>query len=110
MRIEVTLRTTSTPKASNKEIANLSNLNVGDIISGNIRRVVMYGLFISIDQTNSVSNCNLLNFKSYLTCFSKVITQMNSRPYCLTFVSSSVFTMPISIIVMVVVYVHIDLV
>lgn len=68
MRIEVTLRTTSTPKASNNGVANLSSLRVGDIISGNIRRVVAYGLFISIDQTNIVSN-NLLIFNSCLTCF-----------------------------------------
>ncbi|KAL8147183.1 rRNA biogenesis protein RRP5 isoform X2 [Apium graveolens] len=59
MRIEVTLRTTSTPKASNNGVANLSSLRVGDIISGNIRRVVAYGLFISIDQSNIVGLCHL---------------------------------------------------
>lgn len=59
MRIEVTLRTTSTPKTSNNGVANLSSLSVGDIISGNIRRVVPYGLFISIDQTNVVGLCHL---------------------------------------------------
>lgn len=59
MRIEVTLRTTSTPKASNNGVANLSSHSVGDIISGNIRRVVPYGLFISIDHTNIVGLCHL---------------------------------------------------
>lgn len=60
MRIEVTLRTSNTPKASNKGIADSSSLSVGDIISGYIRGVASFGLFISIDQTNCVRNCAFL--------------------------------------------------
>ncbi|WOG99939.1 hypothetical protein DCAR_0519295 [Daucus carota subsp. sativus] len=59
MRIEVTLRTSNTPKASNKGIADSSSLSVGDIISGYIRGVASFGLFISIDQTNCVGLCHL---------------------------------------------------
>lgn len=73
MRIEVTLRTTSTTKAPKSDISNFDSLHVGDIISGRIKRVESYGLFITIDHTNIVSNCILLivttvrHFSEYLS-------------------------------------------
>lgn len=59
MRIEVTLRTTSTTKAPKSDISNFDSLHVGDIISGRIKRVESYGLFITIDHTNIVGLCHV---------------------------------------------------
>lgn len=47
-RVEVTLR------KANGTTSDLSNLHVGDVISGRVRRVESYGLFITIDNTNMV--------------------------------------------------------
>lgn len=53
-RVEVTLKTLG---ASNKsETSNLSSLHVGEIISGRIKRVESFGLFITINDTNLVKN------------------------------------------------------
>ena len=59
-RIEVTLRTLGASK-SKSEISNLTSLHVGDVISGTVKRVESYGLFISIDNTN------LVNIELYIT-------------------------------------------
>ncbi|KAF2307726.1 hypothetical protein GH714_031243 [Hevea brasiliensis] len=53
-RVEVTLKKLSASSAAESETNNLSSLHVGDIISGRIKRVESYGLFITIDHTNLV--------------------------------------------------------
>ncbi|XP_062112321.1 rRNA biogenesis protein RRP5 isoform X2 [Humulus lupulus] len=58
-RVEVTLKTLSASSAPKSEISNLSSLRVGEIISGRIKRVESYGLFISIDNTNLVGLCHI---------------------------------------------------
>ncbi|KAL7134052.1 hypothetical protein ABFS83_11G001300 [Erythranthe nasuta] len=58
-RVEVTLRTSSAlkePKSGNNPVDHIS---VGDIISGRIKRIQPYGLFISIDHTNAVGLCHV---------------------------------------------------
>lgn len=54
-RVEVTLKTLNA-NAPKSEIENLSSLHVGDVISGRIKRVETFGLFISIDNTKLVKN------------------------------------------------------
>lgn len=54
-RVEVTLKTSSATSAPNSGINTLDSVTVGNIISGKIRRVESYGLFIAIDHTNLVS-------------------------------------------------------
>lgn len=54
-RVEVTLRTSSAASAPKSNSNNLNQIMVGDIIHGKVKRVESYGLFISIDQTNVVS-------------------------------------------------------
>ncbi|XP_020972176.1 rRNA biogenesis protein RRP5 isoform X3 [Arachis ipaensis] len=58
-RVEVTLRTSSGPRKSNFEILDLSKLQVGDVISGRIKRIEPYGLFITVDDTNMVGLCHI---------------------------------------------------
>ncbi|CAK7342217.1 unnamed protein product [Dovyalis caffra] len=58
-RIEVTLKKLSASSASKSEISDLSRLRVGEIISGRIKRVESYGLFIAIDHTNLVGLCHM---------------------------------------------------
>jgi rRNA biogenesis protein RRP5 len=55
-RVEVTLKTSSASSAPKSEINDLRTLHVGDIISGRIKRIESYGLFITIDDSNLVSN------------------------------------------------------
>ncbi|KAF9664808.1 hypothetical protein SADUNF_Sadunf16G0056600 [Salix dunnii] len=57
-RIEVTLKS-STSNGSKSENSDLSHLHVGEIISGRIKRVESYGLFIAIDHTNLVGLCHM---------------------------------------------------
>lgn len=57
-RVEVTLKTLSAGQESNFEINNFSALKVGDIVSGTIKRVESFGLFITIDNTNLVGLCH----------------------------------------------------
>ncbi|KAF4369032.1 hypothetical protein F8388_013361 [Cannabis sativa] len=58
-RVEVTLKTMGASSGPKSDITNLSSLHVGDIISGRIKRVEKYGLFISIDNTNLVGLCHI---------------------------------------------------
>jgi rRNA biogenesis protein RRP5 len=50
------LKTSSASSAPKSEINDLRTLHVGDIISGRIKRIESYGLFITIDDSNLVSN------------------------------------------------------
>lgn len=55
-RVEVTLKMSSGSSALKAQMNDLSSLRVGDIISGSIKRVESYGLFVTIDHTNLVCN------------------------------------------------------
>ncbi|KAI7736982.1 hypothetical protein M8C21_005395 [Ambrosia artemisiifolia] len=57
-RIEVSLRKTSGSKEP-KADGEFSSLHVGDIISGRVKRIESYGLFITIDQSKSVGLCHV---------------------------------------------------
>ncbi|KAJ6870677.1 rRNA biogenesis protein RRP5 [Populus alba x Populus x berolinensis] len=57
-RIEVTLKS-SLSNVSKSEKSDLSRLHVGEIISGRIKRVESYGLFIALDHTNLVGLCHV---------------------------------------------------
>lgn len=54
-RVEVTLKSLSASSLPQSARNNLDSLNVGDIISGRVKRVESYGLFITIDNTNVVN-------------------------------------------------------
>lgn len=58
-RIEVTLRSTSGTKSQNSDIGDFSSLNVGEIISGRVKRIESFGLFIAIDQSKLVGLCHV---------------------------------------------------
>ncbi|CAK9145936.1 unnamed protein product [Ilex paraguariensis] len=58
-RVEVTLKTSGAITVSKADINDFNSLNVGDIISGKIRRVESYGLFITVDHTNLVGLCHV---------------------------------------------------
>ncbi|KAI5671713.1 hypothetical protein M9H77_12077 [Catharanthus roseus] len=58
-RIEVTLRTSSGTNVQKTDLNALDNLNVGDVITGRIKRVERYGLFVTIDHTNVVGLCHI---------------------------------------------------
>lgn len=53
-RVELTLKTANGNRASKSKIGDICKLHVGDVISGRIRRIESYGLFITIDDTNMV--------------------------------------------------------
>lgn len=61
-RVEVTLRTSSAIGAPKSGTNHLNQIIVGDIIHGKIKRVESYGLFISIDHTNVVSEPVFFDF------------------------------------------------
>ncbi|CAN0879206.1 rRNA biogenesis protein RRP5 [Linum grandiflorum] len=58
-RIEVTLRTTNPSKDSKSQGKDLSHLRVGRIVSGSIRRVEPYGLFVTLSNSNMVGLCHI---------------------------------------------------
>ncbi|KAL2664252.1 hypothetical protein AAZV13_02G147900 [Glycine max] len=58
-RVEVTLKTSTDPNIPKSEIIDLSKFHVGDVISGRIKRVESFGLFIAIDNTNMVGLCHV---------------------------------------------------
>ncbi|OVA06347.1 Ribosomal protein S1 [Macleaya cordata] len=58
-RVEVSLRTQSANRSSKSDVGDFSSLHVGDIISGRIKRVEPFGLFVTIDQTNMVGLCHV---------------------------------------------------
>lgn len=53
-RVEVTLRTSSSATPRKSDIDALNNFSAGNFISGKIKRIEPYGLFISVDRTNLV--------------------------------------------------------
>jgi rRNA biogenesis protein RRP5 len=55
-RVEVTLKTLSASSAPKSELNALRTLHIRDIISGRIKRIESYGLFITIEDTNLVRN------------------------------------------------------
>ncbi|KAI3518805.1 hypothetical protein L1887_07619 [Cichorium endivia] len=58
-RIEVSLRSTSGQKDKNCDIGDFSSLNVGEIVSGRVKRIESFGLFIAIDQSKLVGLCHV---------------------------------------------------
>lgn len=63
-RVEVTLKKGNAGGPPKSESYDLKQFHVGDIISGRIKRVEAYGLFIEIDQTGMVKIlfCVMLKF------------------------------------------------
>lgn len=58
-RVEVTLKTSTVSSSSKSVISDLGKFHVGDVISGSIKRVEPFGLFIAIDNTNVVGLCHV---------------------------------------------------
>ncbi|CAN6577203.1 unnamed protein product [Malus baccata var. baccata] len=58
-RVEVTLKSLNTSTVPQFGSDNLDSLRVGDIISGRVKRMESYGLFITIDNTNLVGLCHV---------------------------------------------------
>ncbi|KAK6941973.1 S1 domain [Dillenia turbinata] len=58
-RVEVTLKSALGSGPSKSEINILKNLSVGDIITGKIKRIESYGLFVIIDHSNLVGLCHV---------------------------------------------------
>ncbi|XP_050380953.1 rRNA biogenesis protein RRP5 [Argentina anserina] len=58
-RVEVTLKSLSASSSSQSARNTLDSLHVGDIISGRIKRLESYGIFITIDNTNVVGLCHV---------------------------------------------------
>lgn len=52
----MTLKSLGATSATQSGSNNLDSLHVGDIISGRVKRVERYGLFITIDNTNVVKD------------------------------------------------------
>ncbi|KMZ61801.1 30S ribosomal protein S1 [Zostera marina] len=65
-RVEVTLKTGTKSQTSISEVSDFGKLRAGEIISGTIRRIESYGLFITIDQTNMVGLCHISNISESL--------------------------------------------
>lgn len=57
--VEVTLKKSDGTSRTNSDIVDFSKFHVGDIISGRVKRVEPYGLFIAIDNTNMVGLCHV---------------------------------------------------
>ncbi|PWA39554.1 RNA binding protein [Artemisia annua] len=58
-RIEVSLRKTSGMKESNSDVSDFGSLHAGEIISGRVKRIESFGLFITIDQSKLVGLCHV---------------------------------------------------
>ncbi|XP_010557958.1 PREDICTED: rRNA biogenesis protein RRP5 isoform X2 [Tarenaya hassleriana] len=57
-RIEVSLKSANAGRARKSEVYDFTKFSIGDRISGRIKRVEPYGLFIVLDQTNMVGLCH----------------------------------------------------
>ncbi|CAL0321523.1 unnamed protein product [Lupinus luteus] len=58
-RVEVTLKTTSGSSKSKSVNIDFSKFHIGDVISGRIKRVESFGLFVAIDNTDMVGLCHI---------------------------------------------------
>ncbi|GAB2216872.1 hypothetical protein Droror1_Dr00000019 [Drosera rotundifolia] len=58
-RVEVTLKTSDNTGGVQSEIVDLSSVHVGDVMSGTIKRVELYDLFIRLDDTDIVGLCHV---------------------------------------------------
>lgn len=58
-RVEVTLKSLGASSLPQSARNNLDSLHVGDIISGRVKRIESYGLFITIDNINVVGLCHV---------------------------------------------------
>nr|GEV70820.1 hypothetical protein [Tanacetum cinerariifolium] len=58
-RIEFSLRKTSGMKESNYDVSNFGSLSAGKIISGRVKRIESFGLFITVDQSKMVGLCHV---------------------------------------------------
>ncbi|KAF5178075.1 rRNA biogenesis protein RRP5, partial [Thalictrum thalictroides] len=65
-RVEVTIKTETTGDASKFERRDFSSLHVGDVVSGRIKRIESFGLFITIEQTNMVGLCHVSELSDIL--------------------------------------------
>lgn len=59
-RVDVTLKKDTDCQTSKSDSSSLINVKVGDVVSGLIRRIESYGLFIKIDDSSMVCDLNLL--------------------------------------------------
>ncbi|GAB2295441.1 hypothetical protein Dimus_029608 [Dionaea muscipula] len=58
-RAEVTLRTSTATSRTKNDIDDFSTVHAGDVISGRVKRVEPFGLFITIDDANIVGLCHV---------------------------------------------------
>ncbi|XP_031396337.1 rRNA biogenesis protein RRP5 isoform X3 [Punica granatum] len=58
-RVEVTLKTNDADSEPKPKSYDFSSLHIGAIVSGRIKRMEAYGLFITIDHTNLVGLCHI---------------------------------------------------
>ncbi|KAE9590105.1 putative ribosomal protein S1 [Lupinus albus] len=58
-RVEVTLKTSSGSSKSKSVNIDFSKFHIGDVISGRIKRVESFGLFVAIDNTDMVGLCHI---------------------------------------------------
>ncbi|PKA45582.1 30S ribosomal protein S1, chloroplastic [Apostasia shenzhenica] len=58
-KVDVTLKKDGDGQLVKPDSCDFSKLHVGDLVSGHIRRVEVYGLFISIDGSNLVGLCHV---------------------------------------------------
>ncbi|OIV89511.1 hypothetical protein TanjilG_20430 [Lupinus angustifolius] len=58
-RVEVTLKTSSGSSKSKSVNIDFSKFQIGDVISGRIKRVESFGLFVAIDNTDMVGLCHI---------------------------------------------------
>lgn len=58
-RVEVTLKTSNAVDVQKSDLNVFNSFAVGDVISGRIKRIEIYGLFVIIDHTNVVGLCHV---------------------------------------------------
>ncbi|CAL9060989.1 unnamed protein product [Musa banksii] len=58
-RVEATLKTGNKAETIKSIADTIVNLHVGDIVTGHIRRIESYGLFITLDKANVVGLCHI---------------------------------------------------
>ncbi|GMH18742.1 hypothetical protein Nepgr_020583 [Nepenthes gracilis] len=58
-RVEVTLKTSNACSTTKPDFNDLNRLHVGDVVSGMVKRVESFGLFIMINNTNVIGLCHV---------------------------------------------------